>query len=398
MKKITRSLPGWTYTSDAFFELEKKELILKNWQLVCHISNIPKSGDFFTFEIFNERIFVIKGNDGEIEAFHNFCSHRGTKLLNKISGTCKDKITCPYHAWGYDFKGNLIKVPYENQFNDMSKKDHGLKNVELEIFQGFIFVKLMESNAPSVRNQFSPYIEEIEKYRMEDMQPLGRVTMRPRNVNWKQIADNYVDTLHIPVAHPGLSKLVGKSYGVEVSANDGYIHKMWGDGTNIRDDNLSNKLYNKYLPYMSHLPKNKQRYWLYFRLWPNLAFDIYPEQMDFMQFIPVDSNTTMIREIAYALPDERRETKAAQYLNWRINRQVNNEDTYLINLVQEGMNTNNFQSGPLASSEVCLIDSANKIRKAIPVSKQELKPNESEISKINSEISNFKSKENNSTS
>ena len=37
----------------------------------------------------------------------------------------------------------------------------------------------------------------------------------------------------------------------------------------------------------------------------------------------------MIREIAYALPDERRETKAAQYLNWRINRQVNNEDTQL---------------------------------------------------------------------
>ena len=42
--------------------------------------------------------------------------------------------------------------------------------------------------------------------------------MRPRNVNWKQIADNYVDALHIPVAHPGLSKLVGKSYGVEVLA------------------------------------------------------------------------------------------------------------------------------------------------------------------------------------
>ena len=101
--------------------------------------------------------------------------------------------------------------------------------------------------------------------------------------------------------------------------------------------------------------------------------------MDFMQFIPIDSNTTMIREIAYALPDERRETKAAQYLNWRINRQVNNEDTHLINLVQEGMNTNNFKSGPLAASEVCLIDSANKIREAIPIARKELKPSDSEI-------------------
>ena len=156
---------------------------------------------------------------------------------------------------------------------------------------------------------------------------------------------------------------------------------MWGDGINTRNNNLSNRLYDKYLPHMNHLPDDKQRYWLYYRLWPNLAFDIYPEQMDFMQFIPIDANTTMIREIAYALPDDRRETKAAQYLNWRINRQVNNEDTHLINLVQEGMNTNNFKSGPLASSEVCLIDSANKVREAIPLAKKENQPSEAEINK-----------------
>ena len=386
MKQQFKSLPGWTYTSEAFFELEKKELILKNWQLVCHLSNIPEPGNFFTFDIFNERIFVIRSEDGSVAAFHNFCSHRGTKLIDEVSGTCNHKITCPYHAWGYDFKGNLIKVPYEDQFKDFNKKDNGLQSVELEIFQGFIFVKLLESEMPSVQEQFAPYIQEIEQYRLEEMQPLGRVTMRPRNVNWKQVADNYIDALHIPIAHPGLSNFVGKSYGVEVSSNNGYIHKMWGDGANIRKDNLSNRLYDKYLPHMDHLPDEKQRYWLYYRLWPNLAFDIYPEQMDFMQFIPIDANTTMIREIAYALPDERRETKAAQYLNWRINRQVNNEDTYLINLVQEGMNTNNFKSGPLASSEVCLIDSANKIREAIPISRQELKPHESEILKMNSGI------------
>ena len=376
MKKLNKSLPGWTYTNEAFFELEKNELILKNWQLVCHISNIPKAGDYFTFEIFNERIFAIRGEDKNVRAFHNFCSHRGTKLIDETSGTCKGKISCPYHAWGYDFNGNLIKVPYESQFIDFNKNNYKLKSVEMEIFQGFIFVKLRESNVPSVNDQFAPYLEEIEQYKLNEMKPLGRITMRPRNVNWKQIADNYVDTLHIPVAHPGLSGIVGKSYGAEVSPNNGYVHKMWGDGINSRKNNLSNKLYDKYLPYMDHLPKNKQRYWVYYRLWPNIAFDIYPEQMDFMQFIPIDAKTTMIREIAYALPDDRRETKAAQYLNWRINRQVNNEDTKLIKLVQEGMNTSYFNSGPLASSEVCLIDSANKIREAIPLSSQETKPKE----------------------
>ena len=386
MKHKYKSLPGWTYTSEAFFELEKTELILKNWQLVCHLSNIPKAGDFFTFEIFNERIFVIRDENDSVNAFQNFCSHRGTKLINDISGTCNGKITCPYHAWGYDFKGNLIKVPYENQFKDLNKQDHGLQSVESEIFQGFIFVKLLESDVPSVIEQFEPYIKEIEQYKLEELEPLGRVTMRPRNVNWKQIADNYVDSLHIPVAHPGLSSLVGKSYGVEVSRNNGYVHKMWGDGTNIRKDCISNRLYDKYLPNMDHLPDNRQRYWLYYRLWPNLAFDIYPEQMDFMQFIPIDAHSTMIREIAYALPDERRETKAAQYLNWRINREVNNEDTYLINLVQEGMNTGKFNSGPLAASEECLIDSANKIRNVIPIARLDSQPEEMQILELNYEL------------
>jgi phenylpropionate dioxygenase-like ring-hydroxylating dioxygenase large terminal subunit len=112
--------------------------------------------------------------------------------------------------------------------------------------------------------------------------------------------------------------------------------------------------------------------------------------MDFMQFIPINSTTTMIREIAYALPDNRREVKAARYLNWRINRQVNNEDTKLINFVQEGMETDRFTSGPLASSEVCIIDSANKIRAAIPVSTLNQKPDEKSIHAINAELSILK--------
>ena len=386
MMTLSKSLPAWTYTSNEFFELEKNSLFLCNRQLICHTSNIPNIGDYFTLNIFHERILVIKGNDNVIRAFHNVCSHRATKLIDKNSGNCKKRISCPYHAWGYDLQGNLIKVPHQDEFKELDKSKHGLKPIEMEIFQGFIFVRLISTDGPSVANQFSPYLEEIKPYRFEELEPLGRVTMRHRLVNWKQIADNYVDAFHIPVAHAGLSALVGKSYGLEVSPNDGLIHKMWGDGRKIRKNNLSNKLYDKFIPKIEHLDEDKQRLWLYYRMWPNLAFDVYPEQMDFMQFIPLNSTTTMIREIPYALPDPRREMKIARYLNWRINRQVNKEDTKLINLVQEGMSTSGFVTGPLAESEICLIDSANKIRKYIPVSNIDEKPNEKSISKINSDL------------
>ena len=88
-----------------------------------------------------------------------------------------------------------------------------------------------------------------------------------------------------------------------------------------------------------------QRKWLYYKLFPNVAFDIYPDQVDFMQFLPVSATETVIREISYALPDERREMKAARYLNWRINRRVNAEDTELITRVQLGMQSPSYVAG-----------------------------------------------------
>ena len=256
----------------------------------------------------------------------------------------------------------------------------------MESVQGFNFVRLASVDGPSVAEQFAPYIEEIKQYRFEELQPLARVLMRPRDVNWKQIADNYVDALHIPIAHPGLSALVGNSYGVEVGGDGGYVHKMWSDVRQSRKNTLSNRLYNEILPALDHLSADQQRRWVYYRLWPNLAFDVYPEQMDFMQFIPISAEKTLIRELPYALPDERREVQVARYLNWRINRQVNAEDTDLISRVQDGMGTSGFSSGPLAKTEVCLIDSAEKIRTAMPVSRLSQKPTEQEMAAVNQQM------------
>lgn len=381
-----QSLPSWAYNSEAFFELEKQHLFLGSWQLVCHLSNIPNNGDYFTFELFNERVMAIRGHDGTVRAFHNVCAHRAARLLDGDSGNCGKRLTCPYHNWGYDLEGNLTNVPYRDQFVDFDESQNGLVPVEMEIFQGFIFVRLKAVDGPSVADQFAPYLEELKPYRFEELEPMARVVMRPRKVNWKQIADNYVDALHIPIAHPGLSALVGNSYGVEVGGKGGYIHKMWSDVRKTRKNTLSNRLYDQILPTMDHLSADKQRHWVYYRLWPNLAFDVYPEQMDFMQFIPISATTTMIRELPYALPDDRREVQIARYLNWRINRQVNAEDTDLISRVQDGMGTSGYSSGPLAKTEVCLIDSAEKIRTAMPVSRLSQKPEEQDMAAINQQM------------
>ena len=148
-----------------------------------------------------------------------------------------------------------------------------------------------------------------------------------------------------------------------------HVDRMWGDLVDRPSANPSERAYQHFLPRVDHLPEAAQRHWLYFKLWPNVAIDIYPDQVDFMQFIPVSATQTLIREISYALPDTRREMKAARYLNWRINRQVNAEDTVLIARVQAGMASPSYRPGPLGESEVCLRSFARKLRGLIPESR-----------------------------
>jgi phenylpropionate dioxygenase-like ring-hydroxylating dioxygenase large terminal subunit len=141
---------------------------------------------------------------------------------------------------------------------------------------------------------------------------------------------------------------------------------MAGDLVDRPSSNRSERAYQRLLPDAAHLPPTLRRRWLYLKLWPNLAFDIYPDQVDFMQFLPVSPTQTLIREISYALPDERREMKAARYLNWRINRRVNAEDTALVEGVQQGLASSSYTPGPLGESEVCLRSFAARLRRLIP--------------------------------
>jgi phenylpropionate dioxygenase-like ring-hydroxylating dioxygenase large terminal subunit len=88
--------------------------------------------------------------------------------------------------------------------------------------------------------------------------------------------------------------------------------------------------------------------------------------VDFMQWLPISPTESVIREIAYALPDERREMRAARYLNWRINRQVSREDKALIERVQAGMASRSYAAGPLSTREVALRRFAARLRALIP--------------------------------
>jgi phenylpropionate dioxygenase-like ring-hydroxylating dioxygenase large terminal subunit len=367
-----RSLPAWIYTDEAFFERERRTVFRTGWQVACHLNDVPHAGDYQTLDILGEQVLTLRGDDGQVRSFHNACRHRASRLVEGPAGRCERRIVCPYHAWSYSLDGRLARVPPWQGFEGLDLEAHGLKAIEQEIFLGFVFVRF-EPGLPSVAEMMAPYVRELEPHGFPDLVPQGRVTLRPRAVNWKNVADNYADGLHIPVAHPGLTRLFGTSYAMAAGA---WVDKLWGDIGEAPSSNWAERGYQALLPHFDHLEGKAQRRWSYYKLWPNLAFDVYPDQVDFMQFVPVSATQTLIREISYVRPDARREVRAARYLNWRINRQVNAEDTVLIDRVQRGMASSGYESGPLGPSEVCLAAFARRLKAQIPEAGLERAPSE----------------------
>ncbi|MEO5867700.1 MAG: aromatic ring-hydroxylating dioxygenase subunit alpha, partial [Sphingomonas sp.] len=218
------SLPGWLYTDPDFFAVEMARVIRPSWQIVCHISDLGRPGDYRTIDYLGESVMVVRATDGKVRAFANVCRHRAMRLVEGPAG-CARKIVCPYHAWTYDLEGRLTGVPMRGDYPALDMGKSGLASIACDTWNGFVFVRLDDDGGPSVAEMMAPYVDEIAPYRFPELRTLSPVRERPRAVNWKNVGDNYSDNLHIPVAHEGLSRLFGASYAIE--ARD-WVDKMSG--------------------------------------------------------------------------------------------------------------------------------------------------------------------------
>ena len=92
--------------------------------------------------------------------------------------------------------------------------------------------------------------------------------------------------------------------------------------------------------------------------------------IDFFQLIPTGPGKCRIRGRCYRLPgDERPEMKAAQFLNYRINTQVQREDDDLVRSVQVGLASESYSGGILSEKEVCLRQFHDMVRELLPVAR-----------------------------
>jgi phenylpropionate dioxygenase-like ring-hydroxylating dioxygenase large terminal subunit len=357
------ALPAWVYNNAELTRLELQRVLLPSWQIVCHVNSIPKGGDYETFDIGPESVMVLRDRDGSIRAFHNVCRHRGARLLDG-AGNCPATITCPYHGWSYRHDGGLIGMPVRESFPGLDRSEHGLKPVRVDTALGFVWVCLA-GDPPPVALVWGQLADEFLPYRLQDMVPLGPITQEHWPVDWKLAMDNYLESYHVPIGHPGLYRMFTPDYEDQASVPGIARGLSW-----MRDKDssrFSEGLYQRMIrKAATHLPEDLRRCWRFYSALPNLGIDVFPDQMDFFQVLPNGPGRCIIRGAVFGLPDERREMRAARYLSSRINAQVNNEDRWLCSRVQRGLESASYRPGPLSQLERWMLEFHNLLRARIP--------------------------------
>ena len=207
-------LPPWCYTSEAFYQREVDTIFLKEWNLLGREDRLTFPGDYFTANIAGVPLFVIRNTDGELRAFANTCTHRGSRLLQD-EGRCRSVVQCPYHAWAFDFDGALVATPGMERAKGFEPGRYGLRAIKLETWDGFVFINFDPESRPLLE-YLGALPDSLGSYDFADM-----VTVRRKEYdlacNWKLFIENAMEEYHTPTVHKAS---VGKQSS-EIEEGDG---------------------------------------------------------------------------------------------------------------------------------------------------------------------------------
>ncbi len=338
-------------------EAEHERVLERSWQLAGHVSDLPEVGSYKTTQAGTQPVLVVRDKEMRLRAFRNVCRHRGSRLLSG-SGRCGKAIRCRYHGWTYRFDGSLIGMPEVRSFGDVDKSTLGLLPARVEEMCGLVFVNL-DPQAPSLTETVGDLPERLAHYRIPDLVPY-QPGEDYQAVNWKIVAENYMEGYHIPIGHPGLMRLLDyQRYDADVQ--DGYV---WFEAP-MRDKPKGTRMeraYRRFVKPMAGLQDDDLRAWRFVFIYPNTAIDLYPDQIGTWRIQPAGVKRTHDVFMAYRERRPAVRTRVVQRINTHLNKLVHAEDIDLVANVQAGMETRGFECGPLSGRENGIAWFADRIR------------------------------------
>ena len=193
------AMPKSVYTSPDFAQLEKQQIFAKDWLCAGRADGLKEGGDYLTMTIAGEPVIVLRDHDGQLRAMSNVCRHRMSTLLEGRGHV--RAIVCPYHAWTYNLDGTLRGAPAMTANEAFCKDKIALPTVRVENWLGWIMVT-MNPEAPPPRVALADVEKLVGHLDMGAYVETFRETFR-WNTNWKVLAENFMESYHLPVCHSG---------------------------------------------------------------------------------------------------------------------------------------------------------------------------------------------------
>jgi Rieske 2Fe-2S family protein len=219
------------YCSPADYQVDLELIWYRDWLFVGHDCEVLTTGSYFTFQVGEYPVIVVRDRDGSLRAFHNSCRHRGSRICSAERGTAA-RLVCPYHSWTYQLDGRLFSA--RDMGPHFDKSQHGLKPVHCQSVGGYIWISLAATppDFEPIRRQIEPY---FKPHKLEETK-IAFESKIIEKANWKLVWENNRECYHCAGNHPELIRTFPEDptvTGVDGAAANPYIAQKWAHWESI---------------------------------------------------------------------------------------------------------------------------------------------------------------------